>query len=108
MSNPKILLNIYKEETEKILEAVEEENLDVIDEMFNKRQEIIEELKKYDLKVYKKEFSDNIVPLEKKLKIVMEEKKQYFKEELFKIRKQKTANKAYNNGNFNSIFNKKV
>lgn len=109
MSNPRDLLNLYKKETEKILKAVEEENIDIIDKMFDKRQEIIDELQNYDLKTYRKEFHESITQTEEELRTVMEEKKQYFKEELLKIRKQRSVNKAYNTRFFNNnILNKKI
>lgn len=107
MLNPSDLLNLYKEETQKILKAVEDETIDVIDKMFDKRQEIINLLKNYNLKTYKKEFDEDIGPIEEKLRCVMEEKKQYFKKEFLKMRKQISVNKAYNNGVLNNMLNKK-
>ena len=103
------LLDLYKEETEKILKAVISEDIDILDSLFNRRQDVIEALRQYDKKDYKKDFLDNILPLEDKLKTAMEEKTNYFKEELLKTRSQRNANQAYNSRLLNTItFNKKI
>lgn len=109
MSNVINLLNLYKKETEKLIESIEKENIDCIDDMFNKREELINQMKDYDLKEFKQFFIENILPLDNKLKECIETKKSYFKEELLKIKKQKNANKAYNKNFYNnSILNKKI
>lgn len=102
-------INIYIEETENILNFMKEDNIDEINNMFDKRQEILKHMENYDLKIYKKYIEDKLIPLENEIRILIQEKKQYYKCEIFKIGQQKNANKAYNNKFSNSnIFNKKV
>lgn len=106
-----ILLD-YKNITE---EAIEKAKKDIdVNELIEKREEIIEKLKDEDkeklkevLTAFNKEF--NIEENEKLLFKELERRRKYIKEELDTIRKRKLMRNNYgNNIGRNNFFNKKI
>jgi len=113
MENLKVLLSQYRELTEKINLSLENDNYDKLDELLNKRGELIEYIDR--LKYSQNEFikiSEEIglAILEEKLNIAFINKRIELKNNLNKLNKGSNVNKTYNKKySVDSIFlNKKL
>lgn len=106
-----VILEKYKKVTEDIIVNIKND-LD-IDELMNKREDLIKELFK-DENINKEEIkktylSKGLEELDKKLKLVIEEQQLKVKEEIRNIHKRKNANNAYEkNRRVNNFFSTKI
>ncbi|QAT40543.1 flagellar protein FliT [Clostridium sp. JN-9] len=103
----------YKECTLKIIEVIENDNIESLQKLIDRRQNLLEEAsninnKKGQLKQIYEEL--NLDEIQSELNILMTKKLAYIKNEMNKIAKSKTANNMYNKGNNNGakIFSKKI
>lgn len=113
MNDLKEALVKFKLLTEKLIENLEEGKFDDIENLFNERQEIINQLSKVNYS--KKEFIElskelNIMELDNTLGNLINEKQAQIKEELTKIKTQRNANRQYNKGFYNNsnVLSKKI
>lgn len=109
----KMLLVKYHELTSKLIELLEMDNFDNIQDVFALRQNIISEIDtiSFDVKDFKQiSESISLLPLQKKLTLLMNEKKSKVKSEINNLEGTKIANKNYNKGfSIDSLyFNKKI
>lgn len=103
----------YKELTAKLIELIEGNKFDSLEHVFQLRQDVIEvvddlQFKTTDFKVICDEIS--LLPLQKKLTLLMHEKKAEIKNEINNLKNTKVANSNYNKGySVDSLyFNKKI
>lgn len=103
----------YKEDTLKLISAVEKEDYDLLEELLDKRQKTIESINK--LTYTAEELSEiveelQILVYQEKLAELMVKKRDSIKEELSKISQAKNANSMYNNKIYNTVrvFNKTI
>jgi hypothetical protein len=108
----KVLLS-YKETTLKLIDCLKNTDYDGLDALFNKRGELIEEVKKLDYT--QQEFIDacsslNIMKLESDLNGMMKEKLQDTRNEIKKAASGRSINNAYNKSYSVEpiFFNKKI
>lgn len=107
----KEILEDYKKTTEEIILNIKND-VD-IDELMNKREELIKELFK-DVNINNEEIRKNYLSkgleeLDKKLKLTIEEQQLKVKEEIRIIHKTKSASNAYEkNRRINSFFSTKI
>ncbi|MEA4826421.1 MAG: flagellar protein FliT [Clostridium sp.] len=109
----KCQLKDFKEVTLKLIEKVENDEFEKLDELLEKRQEIIVRIDK--LQYSQEEFrniaeSIDILPLQKKLLDLMNIKKIKLRNEMDKILEIKNANRSYQSRNsLDSVyFSKKI
>lgn len=109
----KCQLEDFKEVTLKLIEKVENDEFEKLDELLEKRQEIIVRIDK--LQYSQEEFrniaeSIDILPLQKKLLDLMNIKKIKLRNEMDKISEIKNANKSYQSkSSLDSVyFSKKI
>ncbi|MBU3202952.1 hypothetical protein [Clostridium algidicarnis] len=106
-------LTEYKEVTLDLIKALEEDNIDKLDPLLEKRQDLINhiESQEYDNEIFKDLCTSlKIIPLQSKLSTMLNEKKSEVKEEIDNIADLKSASKSYNKRfSVDSIyFNKKI
>lgn len=105
-------LEDYKEYTLDLIYNLEKHNYDILEEILIKRQAVINDIN--TLKYTKEEFSKAIEKLEillyeKKLTVLMAEKREEIKQNINKLNSAKNANHSYNKALYNSkIFNKEI
>ncbi|WP_139904163.1 hypothetical protein [Clostridium thermarum] len=109
----KAALNSYRQYTIELLEAIEKDQIDSLEGLLGKRQELIEQINtiKYDKKEFNLMCSQYKLPaLEQKLTMMTKAKLDLSKRDMEKFQEMKTASKSYNkNLNNDSIFfNKKI
>lgn len=89
-----------------IIEAIKNDKDDILDELFEKRQEIIE---KVDIKDFKKALGDNL-ERDKEIQSLLLQEIQKVKQEIQKYKITQKANYNYkrNSNNKINLFNKKI
>lgn len=101
-------LNKLKDLTLDSIEALQEENLDLVDTLIEKREKLINLMKNedYDLDEFKSmSLKLDILKLDEKLVYLMNEKKEYIKKEMINLKVSKQAHRSYNiNSNNKSYF----
>lgn len=107
------MINLYKNISEKILEIVSSEEVDEkkLAIELNKRQELINNLKNDELKIFKKAYKDEkIYEYDEKIKSKLKLYMISVRKQLSEYKLNKTVNAAYANMNKNNlnIFSKKV
>jgi len=109
----KLLLKDFKALTVKLIAELENNLYDNLEEILHKRQEIIIEINKinYTSDIFKELCVNmNVIQLEHKATMLMNDKKNILKKELSQVEGSKTANKNYNKRfSVDSLyFNKKI
>lgn len=111
--NFKNIMIKFKELTLQLITSVEKEDYDSLDFLINERQRLIEKMD--GLNYTSEEFKDictelQILPLQQKLTLLINNSKNKIRQELDKMAVSKTANKNYNKGfRVDSIFfNKQI
>jgi len=109
----KELLIQYKNFTSQLIELLEKNDFDNLESVLDLRQNIIIEVNKIDFDASEfKKISDSIsiLPLQKKLTLLMNEKKSIVKKQINSLEGSKVANKNYSKGfSIDSLyFNKKI
>ncbi|GFR36141.1 flagellar protein FliT [Thermobrachium celere] len=91
------LLNIYKELSIDIINAINNENVDLLDELLDKRQLIINEIEKIEDKSQIKNIINelNILKIDEKINNAIIELKQKIKENIKKVKEQRSVNNRY-------------
>ncbi|WP_163193273.1 hypothetical protein [Clostridium thermarum] len=109
----KAALNSYREHTIELLEALENDNIDSLEGLLAKRQELIQLINsmKYDKKEFSLICSEYKLPaLEQKLTMMTKTKMDSSKREMERFQDRKIASKSYgkNLNNDSIFFNKKI
>lgn len=97
----------YRDVTMVLINVLEKGELNILEENLKKRQEIIEDINKLDYTCEQfKGISEeiNLVLLEEKLNILMNNKKQEIRVKINDVKKSRNAHKAYNKSFINSSF----
>ena len=107
------MINLYEDITKEILGIVEIEDINesYLEVKLDKRQAIIDNLNKEELKRFTFEYKDKeIYIIDEKIKSILENKIARVKKELTQYKTKKAVNTVYANMNKNnlSIFSKKV
>ncbi|MCC3862832.1 flagellar protein FliT [Terrisporobacter petrolearius] len=102
-------ISLYKEISLQIVESLENEEIYIIEELLNKRQEILD--KQIDNNEFKfKLINEGIIDIDRKIEELLKDSMSKVKQEIKEYRLSKQVNNSYmnyNNKNLN-IFNKKV
>ncbi|SKA72706.1 hypothetical protein SAMN05428976_10134 [Clostridium sp. USBA 49] len=91
------LLN-FKKITESLINEIKEENYNSLEDIFNKREIVINTIKKidYNLEDFKNISSElKLLEMERELNILINEKRQFIVEEINKLKTYKRANNNY-------------
>lgn len=106
-------LMLFKKLTESLIEAVEQEEETKVDDLFLKRQQVIDEIDK--IQYSREEFKViatriQLLELNKNLEACIENKKAELKIKMSNLMQQKNANSSYmkNANKINNFFNTKV
>lgn len=107
------MINLYKDITEKILEIVNDEELDDVQLalQLEKRQELISSLKGQALDNFREDYKNNgFYDVDENIKVKLKEHMIAVRKELSEYKLNKTVNTAYANMNKNNlnIFSRKV
>ncbi|MGX4600755.1 flagellar protein FliT [Faecalimicrobium sp. JNUCC 81] len=105
----KEIVKLYKDISLEIIECINKSELDKVDSLLNKRQEILEsEINKSELK--KLLIDNKILDIDKKIHNLLNENIDKVKDEIkeHKVSKQANNNYSYFNKEKLNIFNKKV
>ncbi|CDF58028.1 flagellar protein FliT [Thermobrachium celere] len=91
------LLNIYKELSIDIINAINNEDVDLLDELLDKRQLIINEIENIEDKSQIKNIISelNILKIDEKINNAIIELKQKIKENIKKVKEQRSVNNRY-------------
>lgn len=97
----------YRDLTRVLIEALEKDVLNELEDNFNKRQKIIDDINNLDytceqFKCASQEI--NLIQLEENLKQLLNLKKQAIKEKMNNVRKSRNAHNAYNKKFINNSF----
>ena len=99
-------VKLWNELNLRIIEAIKNDKDDILDELFEKRQEILE---KVDIKDFKKALGDNLEK-DKEIQSLLSQEIQKVKQEIQKYKITQKANYNYkrNSNNKINLFNKKI
>lgn len=99
-------VKVWNELNLRIIEAIKNDNNDILDELFEKRQEILE---KVDIKEFKKALGDNLQK-DNEIQNLLSQEIQKVKQEIQKYKITQKANYNYkrNSNNKINLFNKKI
>lgn len=99
-------VKLWNELNSRIIEAIKNDEDDILDELFEKRQEILE---KVDIKDFKMALGDNIEK-DKEIQTLLSQEIQKVKQEIQKYKITQKANYNYkrNSNNKINLFNKKI
>lgn len=99
-------VKVWNELNLRIIEAIKNDKDDILDELFEKRQEILE---KVDIKDFKMALGDNIEK-DKEIQTLLSQEIQKVKQEIQKYKITQKANYNYkrNSNNKINLFNKKI
>lgn len=104
-------IDLYKQVSNEILEALKYDKLENLDEYFEKRENIINELESNEsINEFKKIYKEKLYHIDNEIKILVEEKMLDVKKEIAEYKRNQNGNFTYanmNKTNFN-IFSKKV
>jgi hypothetical protein len=103
----------FKELTIELTECLEKDDYDSLEDLYAKRQKTIGEIEKlnYSREIFKDVSTElQIMPLQQKLTVLMNQRKAEAKQELDKLSASKTASKSYNTKHKvdSLFFNKKI
>ena len=102
-------INLYKSISLEIVEALENNNLELLEELFKKRQTILDNIK--DEKILKENsIKSQILDIDNKIKTLLSIEIEKTKQEIKEHRRSMAVNNSYlqNNRQNLNIFNKKV
>lgn len=99
-------VKLWNELNLRIIEAIKNDKDDILDELFEKRQEILE---KVDIKDFKKALGDNLEK-DKEIQNLLSQEIQKVKQEIqqYKITQKANYNYKRNSNNKINLFNKKI
>lgn len=99
-------VKVWNELNENIIEAIKNNKDDVLDELFEKRQEILE---KVDIKSFKKALGDDLQK-DNEIQNLLSQEIQKVKQEIQQYKITQKANYSYkrNTNNKINLFNKKI
>lgn len=99
-------VKVWNELNSRIIEAIKNDEDDILDELFEKRQEILE---KVDIKDFKEALGDNLQK-DKEIQYLLSQEIQKVKHEIQKYKITQKANYNYkrNSNNKINLFNKKI
>lgn len=99
-------VKVWNELNLRIIEAIKNDKDDILDELFEKRQEILE---KVDIKDFKMALGDNLEK-DKEIQTLLSQEIQKVKQEIQKYKITQKANYNYkrNSNNKINLFNKKI
>ncbi|MGL6104486.1 flagellar protein FliT [Romboutsia sp.] len=99
----------YKEISLGIIKAIENENIDILEELFNKRQLILEQERNSET-FKKKLIDDGVLDIDKEIKTLLSNNLEKVKQEIKEYKLSKNASNLYINFNKDklNIFNEKV
>lgn len=104
-------IDLYKQVSNEILEALKYDKLENLDEYFEKRESIINELESNEsINEFRKIYKEKLYHIDNEIKILVEEKMLDVKKEIAEYKRNQNGNFTYanmNKTNFN-IFSKKV
>ncbi|GIM32905.1 flagellar protein FliT [Paraclostridium bifermentans] len=104
-------IHLYKQVSNEILEALKYDKLENLDEYFEKRENIINDLEENEsINEFKRIYKKNIYGIDNEIKVLLQEKILGVKKEIAEYKKSQNGNFTYTNMNkinFN-IFSKKV
>lgn len=104
-------IDLYKQVSNEILEALKYDKLENLDEYFEKRESIINELELNEtINEFRKIYKEKLYHIDNEIKILVEEKMLDVKKEIAEYKRNQNGNFTYanmNKTNFN-IFSKKV
>ena len=104
-------IDLYKQVSNEILEALKYDKLENLDEYFEKRESIINELELNEtINEFRKIYKEKLYHIDNEIKILVEEKMLDVKKEIAEYKRSQNGNFTYanmNKTNFN-IFSKKV
>ncbi|GKZ01623.1 hypothetical protein [Paraclostridium bifermentans] len=104
-------IDLYKQVSNEILETLKYDKLENLDEYFEKRESIINELESNEsINEFKKIYKEKLYHIDNEIKILVEEKMLDVKKEIAEYKRNQNGNFTYanmNKTNFN-IFSKKV
>lgn len=104
-------IDLYKQISNEILEALKYDKLENLDEYFEKRESIINELESNEsINEFRKIYKEKLYHIDNEIKILVEEKMLDVKKEIAEYKRNQNGNFTYanmNKTNFN-IFSKKV
>ncbi|MGL4731676.1 MAG: hypothetical protein ACRCW0_08830 [Clostridium sp.] len=104
-------IDLYKQVSNEILEALKYDKLENLDEHFEKRESIINELESNEsINEFRKIYKEKLYHIDNEIKILVEEKMLAVKKEIAEYKRNQNGNFTYanmNKTNFN-IFSKKV
>ena len=104
-------IDLYKQVSNEILEALKYDKLENLDEYFEKRESIINELKLNEsINEFREIYKEKLYYIDNEIKVLVEEKILDVKKEIAEYKRSQNGNFTYanmNKTNFN-IFSKKV
>lgn len=104
-------IDLYKHVSNEILEDLKCDKLENLDEYFEKRENIINDLEENEsINEFKRIYKKNIYDIDNEIKVLLQEKILRVKKEIAEYKKSQNGNFTYTNmnkTNFN-IFSKKV
>lgn len=104
-------IHLYKQVSNEILEALKYDKLENLDEYFEKRENIINELESNEsINEFRKIYKEKLYYIDNEIKVLVEEKMLDVKKEIAEYKRSQKGNFTYTNmnkTNFN-IFSKKV
>lgn len=104
-------IDLYKQVSNEILEALKYDKLENLDEYFEKRESIINELKlNGSINEFREIYKEKLYYIDNEIKVLVEEKILDVKKEIAEYKRSQNGNFTYanmNKTNFN-IFSKKV
>lgn len=104
-------IHLYKQVSNEILEALKYDKLENLDEYFEKRESIINELESNEsINEFRKIYKEKLYYIDNEIKVLVEEKMLDVKKEIAEYKRSQKGNFTYTNmnkTNFN-IFSKKV
>ncbi|MGY5266317.1 hypothetical protein [Paraclostridium bifermentans] len=104
-------INLYKQVSNEILEALKYDKLENLDEYFEKREIIIKELELNEtINEFRKIYKEKLYNIDNEIKVLVEEKILDVKKEIAEYKRSQNGNFTYANMNKTNlnIFSKKV
>lgn len=102
-------VNLYKKISLEIIEAINNDNIDILNELFDKRQNILNEEKNKE-KLKKELIKYGILDIDNNIKVLLSNNIDKIKDEIKEYKRSIQVNNSYikNNKENLNIFNKKV
>ncbi len=102
-------VNLYKKISLEIIEAINNDNIDILNELFDKRQNILNQEKNKE-KLKKELINYGILDIDNNIKVLLSNNIDKIKDEIKEYKRSIQVNNSYikNNKENLNIFNKKV